>query len=191
MRTELTQIDPILVAEQVERILKSKVFAAATRSQAFLRYVVAKSLANSPPKEYAIAVDVFERGTEYDPAVDSTVRVEAGRLRSRLREYYAGEGRDDLLCIEVPKGSYAAVVMVRDIEKGPSQQLQPVAIVPQPTKIAAGTEAEAKAADAPTEEARNGHLGMRAGILACLLALVVVAAGWFLQKRVRAVKPIR
>jgi hypothetical protein len=37
MRTELTQIDPILITEQVERILKSKVFAAATRSQAFLR----------------------------------------------------------------------------------------------------------------------------------------------------------
>jgi hypothetical protein len=91
MDTELTQIDPILVTEQVERILKSKVFAAATRSQAFLRYVVEKSLANSPLKEYAIAVDVFERGTEYGPAVDAAVRVEAGRLRSRLREYYDGE----------------------------------------------------------------------------------------------------
>jgi TolB-like protein len=195
MRTELTQIDPILVTEQVERILRSKVFAAATRSQAFLQYVVEKSLANSPPKEYAIAVDVFERGTEYDPAVDSTVRVEAGRLRSRLREYYAGEGREDVLCIEVPKGSYAAVVTVRCTEKGSCQRLQSVAIDSQPTdsglpRVAAGTEAEVKAADAPAEEARGGQHGMRAGILACLLTLVVVAGGWFFQKRVRAVKPI-
>src|SRR5271154_4145180 len=174
MRTEITQIDPNLVAEQVERILKSKVFAAATRSQAFLQYVVEKSLANSPPKEYAIAVDVFERGTEYDPTVDSTVRVEAGRLRSRLREYYAGEGQDDSLHIEVPKGSYAAVFTVRDTEKGRHRQLQPGLADPQAAKGAAETEAEAKAADAPTAEARNGHFRMRAGILACLLTLVVV-----------------
>jgi TolB-like protein/Tfp pilus assembly protein PilF len=191
MRIELTQIDLNLVTEQVERILKSKVFASATRSQAFLRYVVEKSLANSPPKEYAIAVDVFERGTEYDPAVDSTVRVEAGRLRSRLRDYYAGEGRDDLLCIEVPKGSYAAVVTVRDTEKEPHRQLQPGPADPQAAKGEAETEAETKAADAPTAEAGNGHRRMRAGIIACLLALVVVAAAWFLQKRIRAVKPIR
>ena len=187
MRTALTQIDPNLVTQQVERILKSKVFAAATRSQAFLQYVVEKSLANSPPKEYTIAVDVFERGTEYDPAVDATVRVEAGRLRSRLREYYAGEGQDDLLYIEVPKGSYAAVFTARDSEKGSHRQLQPGPADPQAAKGTAETEAEAKAANA---EARNGRL-RRAGVVACLLALVVVAAAWFLQKRVRAVKPIR
>jgi TolB-like protein/Tfp pilus assembly protein PilF len=191
MRTEITQIDPSLVTEQVERILKSKVFEAATRSQAFLQYVVEKSLANSPPKEYAIAVDVFGRGTEYDPTVDSTVRVEAGRLRSRLREYYAGEGQGDSLHIEVPKGSYAAVFTVRDTEEGRYRQLQPGLADPQAAKGAAETEAKAKAADAPAAEARNGHLRMRAGILACLLALVVAVAAWFLQKRVGAIKPIR
>jgi TolB-like protein/Tfp pilus assembly protein PilF len=191
MRTELTQIDPTLVTEQVERILKSKVFAAATRSQAFLQYVVEKSLANSPPKEYAIAVDVFQRGPEYDPAIDATVRVEAGRLRNRLREYYAGEGQYDLLCIEVPKGSYAAVVTVRDTEKGPSQQLQQITIVPQAAKGAAETEVESKTADVSSAEVKDRHLGIRVGILVCLLALVVVAATWFIQKRGRAVKSIR
>src|SRR5271170_3015442 len=114
MRTELKQIDPILVNEQVERILKSKIFATATRSQAFLRYVVEKSLANSPPKEYAIAVDVFERGSEYDPAVDATVRVEAGRLRSRLREYYNTAGMEDPLVMDIPKGGYGVVFQVCD-----------------------------------------------------------------------------
>ena len=65
-------------------------------------------------------------------------------MRSRLREYYAAEGRDDLLSVEVRKGSYAAVVTVRDAEKGLSQQLQPVAIVLQTAEVAAGTEAEAR-----------------------------------------------
>jgi TolB-like protein/Tfp pilus assembly protein PilF len=94
---------------QLERILSSGVFGSARRSQAFLRYVVEKSILGPIPKEYEIAVDVFERSADYDPAVDATVRVEASRLRSRLREYYATQGKDDPILIELPKGGYSAV----------------------------------------------------------------------------------
>jgi hypothetical protein len=82
----------------------------SNRSQRFLRYVVEHSLdeADECLKEYVIAVDVFERDASCDPAVDATVRVEAGRLRSRLRDYYADAGRDDLLIIDVPRGAYRA-----------------------------------------------------------------------------------
>ena len=66
-------------------------------------------------KEYAIAVEVFERDASYDPAIDATVRVEAGRLRSRLREYYAEQGKNDTLVIDMPKGGYRATVTVRPI----------------------------------------------------------------------------
>lgn len=94
---------------QLERILTSKVFVSAQRSQAFLRYAVEKSIAGLTPKEYEIAVDIFERSGDYDPAVDSTVRVEASRLRNRLREYYATFGKHDPILIEIPKGGYSAV----------------------------------------------------------------------------------
>jgi TolB-like protein/Tfp pilus assembly protein PilF len=191
MPNEQTQIDSLLVRQQLERVLRSKVFATASRSRAFLRYIAEKSVVNSAPKEYAIAVDVFERGTDYDPAVDATVRVEAGRLRSRLREYYAGEGQDDLLYIEIPKGSYAVVFTVRDPEKGPGQQLHPEAVDTQAAKGVTGRELGPKSAEASAAEVRNGQRRMRIGILACLLALVVVAAGWFLQAHIKAVKPIR
>ena len=85
------------IKEELDRILSSKVFSMAQRSQDFLRYVVERSLTDAPPplKEFSIAMDVFARSDDYDPAIDATVRVEAGRLRSRLREYYDREGNDD------------------------------------------------------------------------------------------------
>ena len=94
---------------QLQRILASKVFYSAQRSQAFLRYVVEKSIAGLLPKEYEVAVDVLERSAAYDPTIDSTVRVEASRLRNRLREYYDTEGKHDPILIEIPKGGYSVV----------------------------------------------------------------------------------
>jgi TolB-like protein/tetratricopeptide (TPR) repeat protein len=103
------------IEEQLHRILSSKVFAAAQRSQSFLRYVVERSLRDeSPPlKEFAIATDVFGRGDDYDPAIDATVRVEAGRLRGRLREYYDVEGKQDPVCVDIPKGGYSPAFTFR------------------------------------------------------------------------------
>jgi TolB-like protein/Tfp pilus assembly protein PilF len=101
--------DAEAIGLQLERILSSRVFVSARRSQAFLRYVVEKSILGPIPKEYEIAIDVFERSADYDPTVDATVRVEASRLRSRLREYYGTEGRHDPILIDLPKGGYSAV----------------------------------------------------------------------------------
>ena len=100
---------------QMERVLRSRVFARAARSQRFLRYLVTAALAEPPRtlKEYTVAIEVFDRDSSYDPSVDATVRVEASRLRSRLREYYDGEGKHDSLLIEVPKGAYSAVLSRR------------------------------------------------------------------------------
>src|SRR5580704_13033843 len=78
------------IEEELDRILSSKVFAAAQRSQAFLRYVVQRSLTDAPGplKEFSIAMDVFARDHDYDPSIDATVRVEAGRVRRRVRGDY-------------------------------------------------------------------------------------------------------
>lgn len=103
------------IRAQLERICGSRVFSEAHRSQLFLRYVVERFLArpDDPIKEYSIALDVFDRDASYDPAVNNTVRVEAGRLRSRLLEYYANEGHADSLLIEVPRGGYRALIRPR------------------------------------------------------------------------------
>jgi hypothetical protein len=106
------------VKAQLERILISQIFVSAHRSQLFLRYIVQHEIAHPSEqiKEYSIALHVFARDS-YDPAVNNTVRVEAARLRSRLHEYYAGEGRADPLLIEVPKGSYRALIRVRESDR--------------------------------------------------------------------------
>jgi adenylate cyclase len=54
----------------------------------------------------------FGRPANYDPRVDSVVRMEASRLRARLQEYYAGAGADSELVIELPKGGYAPAFRV-------------------------------------------------------------------------------
>lgn len=97
------------IREQLDRILASESFTHAERASRFLRYVVERALAGQADalKEYAIGVDVFERGENYDPRVDSIVRVEAGRLRSRVEEYYTGLGKADPIVIRLRRGGYA------------------------------------------------------------------------------------
>jgi adenylate cyclase len=106
---------PAVIQQELERVLASSPFAGCHRSQKFLRYIVECSLKHQDEflKEFAIAVDVYGRNVSYDPSINATVRVEAGRLRSRLREYYTGEGRNDPLIIDVPKGGYRATFIER------------------------------------------------------------------------------
>jgi hypothetical protein len=98
--------------EQLERVLGSRVLHGSESLRAFLKFVVLNSLENgsSGLKEYTIATEVFGRSPTYDPRSDSVVRVQAGRLRSKLQEYYTSEGRDDKILIDLPKGHYAPVL---------------------------------------------------------------------------------
>jgi len=100
-------------AEQVKtelaRVLGSTVFAQAGRSTEFLRFVVEETLAGRADrlKGYTIAIEVFDKPPEFDAQTDPLVRVEAGRLRRRLIEYYHAEGREDSVRIALPKNGYA------------------------------------------------------------------------------------
>ena len=93
---------------QLDRLLASDGFANADRMSGFLRYVVERALAGESDqvKEYVIGVAVFGRDEQYDPRLDSIVRVEARRLRTKLDEYYAGSGRHDPIVIEMRRGAY-------------------------------------------------------------------------------------
>jgi serine/threonine-protein kinase len=75
---------------------------------AFLTFVVEKTLEGREQevKETSIGIEVYGRGDGFDPQTDSIVRVEASRLRSKLRDYYLEEGREDGWRIEMPKGTY-------------------------------------------------------------------------------------
>lgn len=73
-----------------------------------LRYLAEHALRHPgvPLKEYQIATEVFGRAVDFDPQSDSAIRVQAGRMRVKLAEYYAGEGAEDLIVVELPKGTY-------------------------------------------------------------------------------------
>ena len=80
-----------------------------------LRFLVEKQLEGreSDLKESIIGVEVFGRKPGYDSKVDSTVRTEASRLRTRLSKYYSTEGVQDPVVIELPKGGYVPVFRQR------------------------------------------------------------------------------
>jgi hypothetical protein len=59
-----------------------------------------------PLKEYEIATQVFHRPADFDPQLDSTIRVQAGRLRLKIAEYYGSEGAADPILVDLPKGGY-------------------------------------------------------------------------------------
>lgn len=109
------------VRQQLGRVLASDGFANAERMSRFLRYVVERTLAGEADrlKEYAIGVDVFDRSEEYDPRVDSIVRVEAARLRTKVDEYYNQRGLDDPIVIRLRRGSYIPAFEGRPVASPP------------------------------------------------------------------------
>jgi tetratricopeptide (TPR) repeat protein len=102
-------MEPQAIRDQLERILVSQEFAGVPRLQRFLSFVVETSLGgrSAEIKETLVAIEVYGRPPDYDPQMDASVRVEAGRLRARLRRYYDGSGRGDGIEISLPRGTYA------------------------------------------------------------------------------------
>ena len=93
---------------QIEKLVASQVLHGSESLCKLLRYLAEHALDHpgSSLKEYQIATEVFGRPLDFDPQHDSTIRVQAGRLRLKLAEYYGSEGAEDDIIVEVPKGSY-------------------------------------------------------------------------------------
>jgi len=93
---------------QIERLLASRSLHSSDSLRKLLQYLAkqASSHPGASPKEYQIATEVFGRHEDFDPHLDSLVRVQAARLRAKLAEYYASEGSADRVVVEIPKGTY-------------------------------------------------------------------------------------
>jgi TolB-like protein len=107
---DLTSLRPDAteVAAELGRVLGSRCFEQSDRAKAFLRFVVEETLAGRGDrlKGYTIGVEVFGRSKDFDAQTDPLVRVEAGRIRRRLAEYYGTEGARNPLRIELTRGAY-------------------------------------------------------------------------------------
>ena len=115
------------IRRQLEKILTSDTFRQSRRLSRFLRYTVEHAIEGESEKfkEFLLGVEVFDKSPSFDPRIDSIVRVEACRLRSRLKTYYETEGRPDRILIEYRKGSYAPVFCFRDPAGAEEGHLRP------------------------------------------------------------------
>src|SRR5579872_485874 len=126
--------DPLSSAkrlEQIDRIVNSRVLQNSEALCNLLKFLGRQSIEapEVPLKEHQIAAEVFSR-PNFDPRVDSTVRVQMSRLRGKLTEYYSDMGRNEPILVEIPKGSHIVTFRQRAV----APPLLPVPITP-PTPV--------------------------------------------------------
>lgn len=134
----MSSIDSAQRAEiqaQIDRLLASTCFSSSLRRGQLLRYLVQHALADIEEiNEYAIGVDVFEKPPSFDPRIESIVRTEVGRLRQKLKEYYAREDCLDRVLIEIPLRCYRPAFLFREPVTAPLTDAAPTesASLPRP-----------------------------------------------------------
>ena len=113
--------------QQIDNIIKSHSLRGSESLCKLLQYLAKQSIyhPDAPLKEYQIATEVYGRPADFDPQSDSTIRVQAGRLRVKLAEYYAGEGAADPILVKIPKGSYHLIFEARPLDSHPQPQTVP------------------------------------------------------------------
>jgi adenylate cyclase len=121
----LDAVPAIAVRQQLASIVSSPVFISSTRLCRFLTHVVNRTVEGDADslKEFSIAMEVFDRTSDYDPNIDAIVRVEARRLRAKLKAYYEQEpGRNDPVLIALRPGSYVPIFRLLDTGLRKGQQ---------------------------------------------------------------------
>jgi hypothetical protein len=155
------------VREELSRVLACHEFRSSKRSQDFLRYVVEHTLAGHADmlKERTIGIEVFGRSTSYEPSDDATVRVKAGDVRKRLGLYYAEQGAQNPVRIELPAGTYVPEFRGLDV---------PEAVVPLPQTV--GLSDSATAAPLPVKRRSLRWVYIGAGVV--ITAVAIAAMLW-------------
>ncbi len=127
--TSVQFVDKERYLNQIDKLVQSHTLRKAESLCKLLRYLAEHALAQPgvPLKEYKIATEVFGRPENFDPQADSAIRVQAGRLRLKLLDYYSHEGAADSIIVEVPNGSYTLSFHDRELPT-------PIAVVP-PTSL--------------------------------------------------------
>lgn len=155
---------------ELQAVLSSGAFQRAPTLAQLLAYISEKYFQGETDliKEYNIAIEALGRPPDFDQKRDSIVRVEAHRLRRRLREYYETEGRDHAIRIELPPGAYVPRFVRRDMAAGPDGGGRSAAARPQ--------EAGSASPDgAPRVKVRRLWWPAAAGVLVAVVAASLVS----------------
>lgn len=134
--TKLNGLDRSAVEDELQRLVGSQSLHQSESLCSLLRYLVQHALDKPGEhlKEYQIAVEVFGRSESFDPRLDSTIRVQTSRLRSKLVDYYATTGASDPVIIEVPRGTYSPLIQRRAPAVRPPTEGGALAPTPGETK---------------------------------------------------------
>lgn len=161
------------ILSHLRQILADRRFASAERNAGFLRYVVEATLDGRAGeiKETVIANDVYGRSTDYDPRADSIVRVEASRLRQKLRSFYENEGRTSPIRFHLPSGSY--VPSFERIAEHPSNPVEPIVEALELPEVESVTSEVQHPLPRP---AFHGRLALVAGLSVLAVVLAVLTA---------------
>ncbi len=148
----------------LEQVLRSEAFQRSERLHRFLSFVCEQTLKGegSSLHEYLIGAEVFDRGPGYSPQEDGIVRRQAHALRRKLQEYYAHEGRNDPVRIDLPIGRYVPVFQQTEDTVEPGQ-----------------------------EKAPTGHAvsRLRFWSVAAVAAVAILMVGWLAGSRARTLVP--
>ena len=101
-------VDVERVRAQIDRLIQSKAFETSEVHRRLLQYLAEKSITGEAErlKEYTIGLEAFAKPPSYDPKHDSIVRLQVGRLRQKLANYYHTEAADDAVLVSLPKGAF-------------------------------------------------------------------------------------
>jgi hypothetical protein len=124
------------IESSVDRVLQSGTFRNSPTSRRLLKYLADHSVAGDADqlKEYTIGVDAFGKPPDYDPRQDSTVRIQIGRLRQKLSDYYREEGKEDPFVVDLPKGRFSLICEVRPAAAAVVEEVAEPAPVMQPNR---------------------------------------------------------
>lgn len=174
--TSLQIADKERFLSQVDRIIQSHTLRKAESLCKLLRYLADHSLTHPgvPLKEYQIAVEVFGRPENFDPQADSAIRVQAGRLRLKLLDYYAHEGVTDPIIVEMPTGVYSLSFHQRE---EPKPLLVPETLLKPPVELQPSRR---------PSTSRGLAVAVAALSVALVLLLAAVAALWATLRSTRS-----
>jgi len=161
------EVPVALVRSELQRILDSDLFSRSERLSRFLCFVVEQTLAGlgDELKEQVLASELYGRRAEFDTAADPIVRVDARRLRDKLREYYAATPHVPVI-ISLRKGSYRPVFELNQAGASPAV----------PTSLVVGSPVTAQGR-APVTSARYPVVAV-----AILITLLAAATIWFIAR---------
>ena len=145
--------------------LASDVFSRSRQLRRFLSFIVEQRLAGQGHalKESVLAHELYGKGTDFDGGADPVVRVDARRLRDKLREY--DEGRSEPVLISLPKGSYVPVFEANSV-------FPPASTHAAHTVVPPGLQQTPPAVSTPLVP----HLGRTRIAVSALAVVVIVAA---------------